>query len=69
MKNGQTINTRSKGENLYAVAITPKGEREAITVYVYATNRLTASGNLIKKGLYGTQHEIRLHTSAAFLDI
>lgn len=68
MKNGQTINTRSKGENLYEVEITPKGTTEKITVYVFATNRLTAEGNMIKKRLYGKIHEIRLHSSAAFLD-
>lgn len=58
MRNGQTINTRSKGENLYEVEITPKGAAEKITVYVFATNRLTAEGNMIKKRLYGKIHEI-----------
>lgn len=68
MRNGQTINTRNKGENLYEVEITPKGGTEKITVYVFATNRLTAEGAMIKKSLYGKIHEIRLHSSAAFLD-
>ena len=68
MRNGQTINTRKPGDDLYEVLFTPKGEAEPITVYVYARNRLQASNTLILERIWGRQHEIRLHTSAHFLD-
>lgn len=68
MRDGQTINTRKPGDDLYEILFTPKGEAEPITVYVYARNRLQASNTLILERIWGRQHEIRLHTSAAFLD-
>lgn len=63
-----TINTRKSGEDLYEVRMTRKGEKAESIVYTYAKNRLEASSNVIKAGIYGKQHEVRLHSSAAFLD-
>ena len=68
MKNGQTINTRKPGDDLYEILYTPKGEAEPITVYAYAPSRLEASNTMIRERIWGRQHEIRLHSSAAFLD-
>ena len=68
MKNGQTMNRHEKGQDLYEITITPKGEREAIKVYVNATSRLDAHNYMINNKHFGTQHQISLYHDARFLD-
>lgn len=54
------INTwTEKGQDLYIVTITIKGQTKKTEIGVYAKNRLDASNILIRKGIFGTQHEIR----------
>lgn len=62
------INSRKDGDDLYEVRITLKGAKAETSVFVYAKNRLEAHSKLINARVYGKQHEIKLHASAAWLD-
>ncbi|MEZ3453549.1 MAG: hypothetical protein K1W17_04180 [Oscillospiraceae bacterium] len=58
--NGAVLNKNEakKGMLLHEIVFTPKGEKEKISVYVYAKNRLDASNWLILNHIWGKQHEV-----------
>lgn len=60
--NGAVLNKSEtkRGMLLHEVVFTPKGEKEMISVYVYAKNRLDASNWLILNHIWGKQHEVRI---------
>lgn len=53
------LNKKFDGAKLFEVNITPEGERNSMTIYVWAKNRLDASNYLIINNILGTQHEIK----------
>ena len=54
------INTwTGKGQDLYIVTMTLKGEKKKTDLGVYARNRLDAYNIIIRDRIIGTVHEIR----------
>lgn len=67
MKNGTYINSRFEDAILFEIEFTPKGTKERIKVYVWATNGLNASQTLILKHIWGKQHSVNMIQSSSLL--